>query len=104
MLEIKLQSKWIAKLKKDLRNCWIMKATVTNKAGAPDAILIYKGRAVAIEFKIHPNKLSMKQEYERTLLLNAGALYFVVDQFTDYKKTLETINAKCPGFYHVQDI
>ncbi len=91
MLESQLQTKWVTKLR-TIPGLWLMKATVTNLSGAPDTVLCYKSRFIAIEFKIYPNKLSPKQEHEKKKLEAAGALYLVVDQFTDYKETLKTLH------------
>lgn len=96
MLEKQLQSSWIERLKRDLVPCWVMKATVTNLSGAPDVVLAFRSRFVAIEFKISPNKLTLKQEHERMKILNTDSLYLVVNQHTDYKETLETIKLCCP--------
>ena len=95
MLESQLQSKWLTKLKKDLHSSWIMKASTTNLKGAPDCFIAYKSKAIFIEFKIVPNKLSPKQEYERDRIIKAECLYLVVDQFTDYENILQTINTWC---------
>jgi hypothetical protein len=95
MLEKQLQSSWITRLKRDLSPCWVMKATITNLAGAPDVVLAYKSKFVAIEFKIRPNKLTAKQEYEKIKILETESLYLEVDQFTDFKETLKIINEWC---------
>ena len=61
MRESQLQTSLLKALK---QHGWFYKASDRYRAGIPDIIGCYKGRFVALELKVFPNKITPLQDYE----------------------------------------
>lgn len=75
MLESNLQSK-ILKLLKGVG--WFYKASDRYRAGIPDIVGCYKGRFLALELKIEPNRPTPLQTYELNNIYREGGSAHVI--------------------------
>jgi len=75
MYESQLQTSLLKHLRKV---GWFYKASDRFRAGIPDIIGCYKGRFVALELKVEPNKPTPLQEYELKAIYREGGSAQVV--------------------------
>jgi hypothetical protein len=86
MLESQLQSKLLKELRK---HGWFYKASDRYRAGVPDIIGCCRGRFVALELKIEPNRPTPLQEYEMKAIYREDG-YVNVVSYNNKTKTYKT--------------
>lgn len=58
--------------------------------GFPDLIILTKKKAICIEMKVHPNKLSKEQASWIANLMNAGIYCYVAYGFSEAKEFIDS--------------
>jgi len=90
MYESQLQTSLLKHLRKV---GWFYKASDRFRAGIPDIIGCYKGRFVALELKVEPNKPTPLQEYELKAIYREGGSAQVVS-YNNKTKLYKTENTE----------